>query len=135
MYGQVKFPLTRLPKYLSIPRPSYIHVNTMSTANLLNASFESDDEDDNFNPAPADLSDAEEGEGEIQNAAPRRPVANDAEDEEDEDAEGEGDDTVAAQHDEDEEEDEDDDEEEEEITVRPLIHHVLTLLLSNCCYL
>lgn len=115
----------------------------MSTSNLLNNSFDdSDEEDDNFNPQPADLSDNEdEGHhtGSAQrNEASRHQVGDDdgSEDEsapasgrkhssgggaddgedEDEDEEGDGEDIAADDDEEDEEEEEDDD--EEEITVR-----------------
>ncbi|KAA8577127.1 hypothetical protein EYC84_007128 [Monilinia fructicola] len=111
----------------------------MSTSNLLNNSFDdSDEEDDNFNPQPADLSDNEdEGHhtGSAQrNEASRHQVGDDdgSEDEsapasgrkhssgggaddgedEDEDEEGDGEDIAADDDEEDEEEEEDDDEEE-----------------------
>lgn len=68
----------------------------MATTDLLNAHFnDSEDEDDNFNPQPADLSDNEDAGGDdhdedarnqIQNEAARRPVNEDGYDE-DEDAE------------------------------------------------
>ena len=89
----------------------------MSTSNLLDTRFDdSEEEDDNFNPQPADLSDVEDAGGSdhddrIQNEASRRQEVNDRsdeelpiskrssaddrggnenEDDEDEDAEGEG---------------------------------------------
>ncbi|RAL62956.1 hypothetical protein DID88_004045 [Monilinia fructigena] len=94
----------------------------MSTSNLLNNSFDdSDEEDDNFNPQPADLSDNED-EGHHTGSAQRNEAsrhqenssgggADDGEDE-DEDEEGDGEDIAADDDEEDEEEEEDDDEEE-----------------------
>ena len=112
----------------------------MSTADLTNAHFDdSEDEDDNFNPQPADLSDAEDAPGsdhdddagaQIRSETARRDVKDDGSDEgstkggasgehhdeeDDEDAEGEGEDL---NHGDEEEEDEDEeDDEEDEITV------------------
>ncbi|KAB8302112.1 hypothetical protein EYC80_005563 [Monilinia laxa] len=111
----------------------------MSTSNLLNNSFDdSDEEDDNFNPQPADLSDNED-EGHHRGSAQRNEAsrhqvgdddgsedesapasgrknssgggADDGEDE-DEDEEGDGEDIAGDDDEEDEEEEEDDDEEE-----------------------
>lgn len=108
----------------------------MSTSNLLNAQFDdSEDEDDNFNPQPADLSDdggdddagaqirkeasrTREVDGSDDEApAPRRQSVDDenGEDEDDEDAEGEGEDITQGALDDDDEDEEED--EEEEITV------------------
>lgn len=107
----------------------------MSTSNLLNAQFDdSEDEDDNFNPQPADLSDdggdddagaqirkeasrTREVDGSDDEApAPRRQSVDDenGEDEDDEDAEGEGEDITQGALDDDDEDEEED--EEEEIT-------------------
>lgn len=116
-------------------------------SNLANAHFDdSEEEDDNFNPAPADLSDNEDARGsdhddddagaQIQKEAARRQSRDDASedgstteqvknrrrgfsedgDHDDEDDEGEGDDTAPAAND-DEEEDDEEDDDEEEITV------------------
>jgi transcription elongation factor SPT5 len=101
----------------------------MATSNLINAQFdESDEEDDNFNPQPADLSDAEDAGGDhdedagdqIRREAARQESKDDASEGEDtaikEDEEGEGEDTAPG--DEEEEDEEEEDEEDEEITVR-----------------
>lgn len=112
----------------------------MSTASLLDTRFDdSEEEDDNFNPAPADLSDEENGaEGDhaseipSRNDAKRRATDDDDDAEDDgaiktngkgrpsnvedngDDDEGEG----AGDDEEDEDEDEEDEEdEEEEVTV------------------
>lgn len=118
----------------------------MSTSNLPNNSFDdSEEEDDNFNPQPADLSDNENeahtsnaqrnnessrhqvgdddgSEGESAPTGGRKHnsggAADDGEDEdEDEDGEGEGEDITAGAHDDDDEEEDDEDDDEEEITV------------------
>ncbi len=115
----------------------------MSTSNLLNSQFDESDDEDDFNPAPADVSDAEDAGGsdnddvgaQIRNEASkgrvkydrgpdeerttskRRSIADEedgGEDVDEEDAEGDGDDTAPGADDDDEDEDEDD---EEEITV------------------
>jgi transcription elongation factor SPT5 len=122
--------------------PPSIQIN-MSTSNLVNTQFEdSEDEDDNFNPQPADLSDNEDAEARIHNEAARRRVKEDdgsdeelpvtkkkssadegSGEEDDGDAEGEGEgegeETAGGAHDaeDDEEEDEEEDDDEEEITV------------------
>ena len=118
----------------------------MSTANLLNSHFEDSDDEEDFNPQPADLSDNEDAGGsdhddagdQIRNEAARQPSRDDAseadsttepvrsktrdaeldgdEEIDDEDAEGEGEDTGPRANDDDEEDEEEDD--EEEITVR-----------------
>ena len=116
-------------------------------SNLANAHFDdSEDEEDNFNPAPADLSDNEDAQAanhdaevgaQVQKEAEgspsrddasengsvseqvntkRRDSVGDGEEEEDEDAEDEGEDTAPRADDDDEEDDEEDDD-EEEITV------------------
>jgi transcription elongation factor SPT5 len=114
----------------------------MSTANLHGQHFDdSEDEDDNFNPAPADLSDDENTEdapnAQIRGETARRkqavddegqdssPVRNNAknrgsaddEDDNGEDEEGEGEDTAGVANDDEDEEEEEEDDEEEEITV------------------
>jgi transcription elongation factor SPT5 len=112
----------------------------MSTSNLLNAQFDDSEDEDDFNPQPADLSDdggdddagvqirkeaartrVDEDEGSDDEApASRRKSAhgqNGDDDDDDEDAEGEGEDITQGGLDDDEEEDEED--EEEEITVSP----------------
>jgi hypothetical protein len=113
-----------------------LNTEVMSTANLLNTQFDdSEEEDDNFNPQPADLSDAEDAGGEdhdddaedqIRGEAARQKSKQEGSDDEDamnkegdddEDEEGEGEDTAPRAGD-DEEEDEEEDEEDEEITVR-----------------
>lgn len=116
----------------------------MSTSNPPNNSFDdSDEEDDNFNPQPADLSDNEDeahtsnaqrnnessrhqvgdDDGSEGESAPTGGIkhnsggaADDGEDE-DEDGEGEGEDITAGAHDDDDEEEDDEDDDEEEITV------------------
>ncbi|KAF7959129.1 hypothetical protein EAE96_002645 [Botrytis aclada] len=114
----------------------------MSTSNLLNNSFdESDEEDDNFNPQPADLSDNEdEGNNttsaQRQNESSRHQVGDDDgsddeaapssgrkhgsggahDDDEDEDDEGEGEDIGGGANDDDDEEEEEEEDDEEEIT-------------------
>lgn len=121
----------------------------MSTSNLVSGHFDdSEDEDDNFNPLPADISDNEDaGESDhdddagaqIRNEASTRrvddgsddeasnsrsrPVGDDV-DEDDEDAEGEGEDIRPGAHDDDDEDDEDDEEEEID-TVSPFLLHIL----------
>lgn len=116
-------------------------------SNLANAHFDdSEEEDDNFNPAPVDLSDNEDAGGsdhddntkaQGQKEAARRSSRDDAsedgsmsdqvnkkrrgsgqdsEQDDDEDAEGEGEDTAPAADD-DDEEDEEEEDDEDEITV------------------
>ncbi|KAH6664699.1 hypothetical protein B0J14DRAFT_522966 [Halenospora varia] len=102
----------------------------MSTSNLLSDNFgDSESEDDNFNPAPADASDEENDDddagAQIRNeAAKRRAADNDSEDgaarrrpsnerNDDEDEEGEGEDTAPVDDDEEEDEEEEEDDEEE----------------------
>jgi hypothetical protein len=114
----------------------------MSTSNLLNARFDDSEDEDDFNPQPADLSDIEEAGGsdhdedagaQIQNEVSRKLEVNDDDGSNgeptiskrrsstdgrgsdiDEDEElGEGEDILL-------DEDEEEDEEEEEITVRIL---------------
>lgn len=105
----------------------------MATSNLINAQFDdSDEEDDNFNPQPADLSDAEDAGGDhdedagdqIRREAARHQSKDEGSDGEDnankEDEEDEGEDTAPRDEDEEEEEEEEEDEEDEEITVRLL---------------
>ena len=129
----------------------------MATSNLLNTHFdESEEEDDNFNPQPADLSDTEEAGGpddddadnQIRGEAAGRRVQDGSEDEsarpstngkkkslsdaDDEDVEGEGEDT-APRDDDDEEDDEDEDEDEEEVTVG-LYESSFTPLDLSLCY-
>lgn len=110
----------------------------MSTSNLASARFDdSEDEDDNFNPQPADISDNEDAArsnhdddagAQIRNEASSRRVDDESDDEEtsnprskpveedadedDEDAEGEGEDIAPGAHDDDDEDDEEDEEEE-----------------------
>jgi len=97
----------------------------MSTANLLNAQFDESDDEEDFNPQPADISDAEEGGdsdhdedagAQIQNEAANRRVNDEGSEDgsqknggvEDEEDEGEEDgDNTAARDDDDEEDDED----------------------------
>jgi transcription elongation factor SPT5 len=117
----------------------------MATTNLLTTQFDdSEDEDDNFNPAPADLSDDEnagedddESEAQVRNEGARRRVAEDTYDDGDEEeappartngkgktpdrrgdnpADEDGEDLIGEAGDEEDEEEEDDD--EEEVTVR-----------------
>ena len=116
----------------------------MSTANLLNTQFDdSEDEEDNFNPQPADLSDVEDDNdadagAQIRNEASARRVSEGGSDDEstqdlapakkrspqqddneaDEDAEGEGEDTAPNALDDEDDEEEEEDDDEEEITVR-----------------
>jgi transcription elongation factor SPT5 len=100
----------------------------MATSNLVNTQFEeSDEEDDNFNPQPADLSDAEDAGGDqdedaadqIRTEAARQQSKGDASEDEDavnkvdEEGEGEG----SAPGNDDGEDDEEEDDDEEEITV------------------
>jgi len=117
----------------------------MSTASLLNSHFDDSDDEEDFNPQPADLSDNEDAGGsdhddagdQIRNEAARQSSRDDAseadsttqpirsktrdaevdgdEEIDDEDAEGEGEDTAPRADDDEEDEEEDD---EEEITVR-----------------
>jgi transcription elongation factor SPT5 len=119
-------------------------------SNLSNARFDDSEDEDDFNPIQADLSDAEDGEGlghdddagaQIQNEAARSREVNDEsdeepvlrrrssadehggnEDEDEEDAEGEGEDTVpGANEDEDEEDEEEDDEEEITVSIQKFL--------------
>jgi transcription elongation factor SPT5 len=127
----------------------------MSTSNLLNTQFEdSEDEDDNFNPQPADLSDNEDAEAQIHNEAARRRVEDHGSDEElpvtkkkfsadegsgeeddgDAEGEGEGEETAVGAHDaeDDEEDDEEEDDDEEEITVSVQTFLSQKFLSSGC---
>lgn len=114
----------------------------MSTANLLSHDFGDSDDEDDFNPAPADLSD-DENVGSDTEQAPTRAMPDPPSDDEngapapgpnervrspegshdgdlagdDEDEEGQGDDTAGGAVDDEDEEDEEDDEDEEEVTV------------------
>lgn len=103
----------------------------MSTSNLLDARFDDSDDEEDFNPQPADLSD-DEGDNTAAQAskervedgpdteapAPRRKSVDqqNGDEEDEEDAEGEGEDITRDNLDDDDEDEEDD--EEEEITVR-----------------
>jgi transcription elongation factor SPT5 len=128
----------------NLEHSSSLHISKMS--NLLNTRFDDSEDEDEFNPAPADLSDAEDAGGsdhdedagaQIQNEAARRQELNDddgsdeeppvskrrssadsrgADEDEDEDAEVEGEDTAPGANEDEDEEDEEDDD-EEEITV------------------
>lgn len=107
----------------------------MSTANLLSQNFDDSEEEDDFNPQPANDSGNEGSDdagAQIRNEDARRRVDDESEDEaspapkrrertpddeEEQDAEGEGEDTAPRADDDEEEDEEDDDEEEEEITV------------------
>jgi hypothetical protein len=118
------------PRKFLLFLPLLFDIESMSTSNL-NAQFDDSEEDDDFNPQPADLSDAEDAGGnddedaedQIRRDAARQKSRREASDDEDAvnkhgadgEDEGEGEDT--APRDEDEEEDEED-EEDEEITVR-----------------
>ncbi len=121
--------------------------HTMATSNLLNAQFDDSDDEDDFNPAPADISDAEEAggsdhddeagaqiQGEQQMKA-RRSSADDRrgdEDEDEEDAEGEGEETApGANEDEDEDDEDDDDEEEITVSIRNSLSHILGLSVCS----
>jgi transcription elongation factor SPT5 len=99
-------------------------------SNLLNQQFDDSEDEEDFNPQPADESDAEDAApdhdedagDQIRSEAARRssrdesPVENAiADKDDDEDAEGEGEDTAPRDEDDDDEDDEDED--EEEITV------------------
>lgn len=114
----------------------------MSTANLLSHDFGDSEDEDDFNPAPADLSDDENAGSDIEQA-PARAVADASSDDgndtlaaaqnesikkpggsqdgdaagDDEDEEGQGDDTAAGAVDDEDEEEEEEDEDEEEVTV------------------
>jgi transcription elongation factor SPT5 len=100
-------------------------------SNLLNQQFDDSEDEEDFNPQPADESDAEDAApdhdedagDQIRSEAARRPSRDESpvenaiadKDDEDEDAEGEGEDTAPRDDDDDDEDDEDED--EEEITV------------------
>lgn len=121
------------PTFLHVPS-LLLNTEVMSTANLLNTQFDdSEEEDDNFNPQPADLSDAEDAGGDhdddaedqIRGEAARQKSerkgsddedAANKEEDDDEDEEDEGEEPAPRAGD-DEEEDEEEDEEDEEITV------------------
>jgi len=113
----------------------------MSNSNLANTQFEDSEDEEDFNPAPADISDAEDAggsdhddeagaqiQGEEQMKA-RRSSAGDRggdEDEDEEDAEGEGEETApGANEDEDEEDEDDDDEEEITVSTRNCLYQIL----------
>lgn len=108
----------------------------MSTANLLNTQFEDSEDEEDFNPAPADLSDdenADEDDAPIRRDIKRPGGGSDGDekppksngkskpsnlvDENGEDDEGEGEDIAGAEDDEEEDDEEDEDDEEEEVTV------------------
>lgn len=121
-----------------------VNICNMSTANLLDAHFDDSEEEEDFNPQPADESDAgsdveDEADNQVRGEAARRhsldevsedeptePVKSKrtepVEDEENDEDDDEGEDTAPRAND-DDEEDEDEDEEDEEITVSIALSH------------
>lgn len=102
----------------------------MSTSNLLNAQFDDSEDEEDFNPAPADLSD-DEGAEDADASKPEnisRPNNDDAEEEKapipgkrqpiQDNVDEDEDEDDQADEDPDEDDEDDEDDEEEEITVR-----------------
>jgi transcription elongation factor SPT5 len=120
----------------------------MSTANLLNGQFDDSDDEEDFNPQPADISDAEEGGdsdhdedagAQIQNEAANRRVNDEGSEDgsqknaggDDEEDEGEEDGEPTAARDDDDEEEEDDEDEIETVRLIPFQRRLEDTLLPE----